>query len=402
MIEKYKIEIDETKIKKMKKANLIVRLSVLGAYLLTVLITAIVVFANFKSHKICLREGGFSHFPVSYNSHQIIDGKTYIVERIDFINLKKDNTTETIYCSDFKSIYNGKECVASFFKENVYDKESKDTFVLKHNGQEQTLAVYFEVNGVGHMDFYYSSYSHDCFYKGEQLEWRNNLDPYNKFYPAILIELLIYGIIFVIISAKIKSIYGVKNGKKYKAINEKVVLKLKEMGFKASKIFALSGRKSGLEDIEKMLILADSKNKKIAFVDYDKLMCNVVDYKDLIDYKVIEKNGTDVDSHIHHSLIWDSTYTVASSREICKKLQLVFVLNNEEDSTIIYDLVKSSISIDSDRYKRLSKELIEITAFLDIVKKNAPKDKKFVYCKYCGTKNEYDSKKCSSCGAVVD
>mgnify|MGYP003294049205 CR=1 FL=1 len=43
-----------------------------------------------------------------------------------------------------------------------------------------------------------------------------------------------------------------KNGEKYRAVNEKIDAKLKDMGFKTTKTFALSGRKSGLEDIEKI------------------------------------------------------------------------------------------------------------------------------------------------------
>lgn len=385
MIENFKIEInDKEKIKKIKKSNLIVRLSILGAFLLTVLISAIVVFSGGKMNVVSL---GYS------SGSRYIDYAQYTYQEIKFTNLKDDGSTETIHASDFKAKYYGVEYVGQFISTGTLSTSNTE-YELVHNGSDKYIAVYFKMYQYSDTKYYYN---------GELLEYNMNNDGRGlEFLEVVIIEFIIFGVIFAFVTSKLSARLYPKNGEKYRAVNEKIDAKLKDMGFKTTKTFALSGRKSGLEDIEKMLIFVDGKNKKFAFVDYDKLICKVVDYKDLINYKVIEKNGTDVNSHLRYSIILDSAYTTTSSREVCKKLQLVFVLNDEEDSTIIYELVKSSIAIDSTRYKKLSKEMIELTAFLDIVEKNTPKDKKFIYCKHCGVKNNYEDKHCSACGSALD
>ena len=384
MIDNFNIEInDNEKIKRIKKSNLIVRLSILGAFLLAVLISAIVIFAGSNKQIVGLGSNSGSRY---------INGANYIYQEIHLTNLKNDGSTEIIYASDFKFKLYGNEYVGEFISTgNIANASNK--YELVHNDNDQYFAVYFKMNYLGDGKFYYND---------EVLGVISNDDRWSTFGSAVIIEFLIFGFIFGFVSAKLSGRLYPKNGEKYKKINENVAQKLKGLKFNTTKTFALSGRKSGSTDIEKMQVFVDGKNKKLALVDYDKLICKVVDYKDVVSYKLIEKNGTDINSQLHFSIILDSAYTTTSSREVCKKLQLVFVLNDEEDSTLIYELVKSSIGIDSERYKRLSKELIELTAFLDIVEKNTPKDKRFVYCKHCGTKNEYDAKKCSSCGAAID
>ena len=384
MIDNFNIEInDNDKIKRIKKSNLIVRLSILGAFLLTILITAIVVFAGAGKQTIYLGSSSGSRY---------INGADYIYKEIHFTNLNNDDSTEIIYASDFKVEIYGNIYFGEFISTgNVANASNK--YELVHNDKDKYVAVYFKMRYLGDAEFYY---------KGKSLSYYSNNELGYTFGSAVIVEFMIFGLIFAFVSAKLSGRLYPKNGERYKKINENVIQKLKGLKFNTTKTFVLSGRKSGSTDIEKMQVFVDGKNKKLALVDYEKLVCKVVDYKDVVSYKLIEKNGTDVNSQLHFSIILDSAYTTTSSREVCKKLQLVFVLNDEEDSTLIYELVRSSIGIDSDKYKRLSNELIELTAFLDIVEKNTPKDKRFVYCKHCGTKNDYDAKKCSSCGAAID
>ena len=384
MINNFKVEIDDSsKIKKIKKSNLIIRLSIIGVFLLTVLITAIVIFAGGEKRTVFL--GGD-------DGTRLINSKKYVYTQITLAELKDDDSIETIYAKDFKAVVDGKEYECAFIETGVHDRLLE--YKLVHNGKSQYVYIYFEMNKSKDVEY---------FYKDKALcNYSSYANKDGDFIETLFIEFIVFAVAFAIVNTKLTARTYAKNGEKYKAVNEKVMLKLKEENFNLTKTFALSGKRSGSTEIEKMLVFVDGKNKKFAFVDYDKKLFKIVDYKDLINYKLIEKNGTDIDSHLHYSIILDSAYTTTSSRDVCKKLQLVFVLNDEEDSTIIYELVKSSIGMDTKRYKNLSKEMIELTAFLDIVEKNTQKDKKFIYCKHCGTKNDYDAKKCSSCGAAID
>ena len=393
MIDNFKIEInDNKKINKIKKSNLIVRLSILGAFLLTVLITAIVVFVGGEKRTVFMTgEGGT----------KTIDFQEYFYQEIQFANLKDDGSTETIHASDFKVVIEDKEedkeCVGVFISTGNVDNASTE-YELVHDGKTKFVKVYFERNPIQNTSFEYGVTYKDKFL-GSYMTYSNKA---YDFWQAFLVEFFVFGIAFAIVSARLSARLYAKNGERYKAINEQVITKLKASKFNTTKTFALSGRKSGVEDIEKMLVFVDGKNKKLALVDYDKLIYKVVDYKDIISYKIIEKNGTDVNSQLQYSILLDTAFTTTSSRDVCKKLQLVFVLNDEDDATLIYELVKSSLGMDTEKYKQLSKEMIDITAFLDIVEKNTPKDKRFIYCKHCGTKNDYDAKNCSSCGAAID
>ena len=321
MIENIKIEInDNEKINKIKKSNLIVRLSILGAFLLTVLITAIVVFAGGKKRMVFM--GGVS-------GSRTIDFQEYFYQEIQFADLKDDNSTEIIYASDFKTIVNDKEYIVAFISTGNVDNASTE-YELIHDGKSKFVKVYFEIDLVQNTSFEYGVTYKDK-YLSSYLVYSNKA--YN-FWQAFLIEFFIFGIAFAIVSARLSARLYAKNGEKYKAINEQVALKLKASKFNTTKTFALSGRKSGAEEIEKMLVFVDGKNKKLALVDYDKLVCKVVDYKDIISYKLIEKNGTDVNSQLQYSILLDTAFTTTSSRDVCKKLQLVFVLNDEDDTTV--------------------------------------------------------------------
>lgn len=222
-------------------------------------------------------------------------------------------------------------------------------------------------------------------------------------YSLLLIaEFLIFGGIFAIISRLLINRLDFGKGDEYRTINESVMHILQQARFEINKTFSFSVKKSGNTDMEKMLVFVDGKNQKFAFIDYNKKSCSIVDFKDLVSYKIIENNGSEIESSTGYSLFFDSLYTKVSSVDVCKNLKLVFVLNDEENATVVYELNKTSLSIKNTRYKNLSQELINLTAFIDIVQNKIPKDKKFIYCRHCGVKNAYDQTHCSACGSVLN
>lgn len=228
------------------------------------------------------------------------------------------------------------------------------------------------------------------------------LQELDEVYLILMFEFFMLVAIFAIINIKLSNRLIDKKGERFKVVNEKVKLELAGYDFSITKVFPFSAKYSGETDIEKMLVFVDGKNQKFAFVDYNKKSCSIVDFKDLVSYKIIENNGSEIESSTGYSLFFDSLYTKVSSVDVCKNLKLVFVLNDEENATVVYELNKTSLSIKDKRYKNLSQELIDLTAFIDIVQNKIPKDKKFIYCRHCGVKNAYDQTHCSACGSVLN
>ena len=392
MIENTKITISlDQKYENIKKRKRLKKLIMFSVYLVTMLIStlAIVIYSNLNKPTLALPKSG--------------NNEDYLYQEIKFINLKNDNSVETIYAKDFVITKDGQEYKASAFSFvdendnpfiNYEDIETFEEYKLVHNGTSKSLRVYFKVN----------TYSSDnLYYKGKPIEnYTKSIDITTQIVSMILSESMLFCIIFVIACISFQSKEYIKTSEKFQAINENVLKSIDKSKFNITKTFYFSASKSGPSDIEKMMLLVDNKNKKFIFIDYDNLLFKTVDFKDVVNYKLIEKNSTDVSSNLQYSILLDSLYTTTSSNEVCKILKLVFVLNDEENSTIIYDLIKSAVSLSSKKYKQLSQELIDATAFLDIVQNQIPKDKKFVYCKHCNVKNDYESSHCSACGSVLD
>lgn len=184
-----------------------------------------------------------------------------------------------------------------------------------------------------------------------------------------------------------------------KKFNEKVLDEIKNNGFVLTKTFYLKAQKTGNALIEQYMVCVDSENKKLCFIDYASKTYRVVDFKDFITYKVFENNGVKIENETKTA--FDSTLTTTVSKNVCKRLKLIIVINDMEQTNIVYDLIKSGMSFESSTYKALINSIIELTSFLDVVDKNTPKSKKYIYCKYCGVKNSENSAHCSACGSVL-
>ena len=388
MIDNFNLQVENNNKKtKIKKQNRIIMISILLFCAIVMALTAAIMFTTAKTQKI-----GCNNYATG--TYHLDNGK-YKTVPVYFFNLENDGTSQTVNISDFYAVNNGVKKAPLFFSEDPMFAERFTAVEIYNNGETQYTELCFNEDDIDD--------TFEIYYKGEKVKSSDNvLNAESDFIEVLIIEIIATVVLVIGALIFIGGRGCQKKGEYYRAINEKAELQLKAAGFETTKAFYLTSTKSGVTDIEKMMVLADGKNKKFAFVDYDAKKLKIVDYKDFVSYKLIEKNGTDVNSQLHYSILLDSAFSTTSSRDVCKKLQLIFVLNDEDDSTVVYEMVKSGLGMDTARYKKMSKELIDITAFLDVIQTKTPKDKKFVYCKHCGVKNSYESSHCSACSSPLD
>ena len=218
-------------------------------------------------------------------------------------------------------------------------------------------------------------------------------------FALVVVIVIILAIMPGIISSRISKRREEEKLKAIKEFNQKVIDEIEGKGFNITKTFYLKAQKSGNEKFEQQMVCVDGKNKKLVFIDYSKKDYVIIDYKDYVTYKLFENNGVNVETNT--DFFFDVPITTTSSKNVCKKLKLVIVINDEENTNVVYDLIQSSVSIDSSSYKALVNSVIELTSFLEVINKNTPKSQKFYYCKYCGVKNAENASHCVSCGSVL-
>ena len=356
------------------KACVISVIIIFAAYLFAVIASVIMCVNSSKESVALTSQGGLS-------------GNRYYVNVV-FFNLVEDGTTEDIKLEDFELRYNGATYRAVAFN------NGKTEYKLVRNNEEKFLKVWFDDANVDYSKC-------EIYYNDVKLGTRT-MSLLEMLFPMILIEtiamavaiLMAVGIIRIVCESKAKA-------QSIKALNEKTFAALNDLKFNITHTFYLPSPRTGDKNIEKMMVCADSKNKKLAFIDYQNKICKVLDYKDFVNYKLVENNGVDVESKMKYSILLDTAYAATSSKNICKKLQLVLILNDEEDTNVVYDFVRVGVNIDSVMYKNMSKALIEVISFLEIANKTPIKERKFIFCKYCGVKNKEDASHCVSCGSVI-
>lgn len=316
-----------------------------------------------------------------------VSGERYYVSVV-FFNLTKDGSSEEIELEDFELKFGGKTYRAIEFNAGL------SKYKLVRDNDEKYLKVWFTDANVDYSKC-------EIYYKDIKLDSRT-MSLFDMVFPILLIETVAFAIIMLTVVGIIRIICESKaKSQGIKALNEKTFELLKDLNFNITHTFYLPSPRTGDKNIEKMMICADNQNKKLAFVDYLNKICKVLDYKDFVNYKLIENNTIDVESKMHYNILLDSAYAATSSKNICKKLQLLLIVNDDNDTNIVYDFVRNGILIDSLVYKNMSKALIELVGFLEVVNKTPIKEKKYVFCKYCGVKNREYASHCSACGSVI-
>lgn len=349
-----------------------------------IFIFALYLFAVIASTVMCVNSAKES---VALTSEGGLTGNKYYVNVI-FFNLTEDGSTDEIKLEDFELRFEGQTYRAVAFN------NSSSEYKLIRDEEEKFLKVWFDDANVDYSKC-------EIYYKGEKLGSRT-MSLVELLFPVLLIEtialaivmLMTVGVIRIVCEAKAKS-QGIK------ALNEKTFELLADIKFNTTHTFYLPSPRTGDKNIEKMMICADNKNKKFAFIDYQNKVCKVLDYKDFVNYKLIESNGVDVESKMKYSVLLASTYSSTSSKNVCKKLQLILIVNDENDTNIVYDFVRSGVNIDSTIYKDMSKALIETVSFLEVANKTPIRERKYIFCRYCGVKNKEDASHCVACGSAI-
>ena len=356
------------------RACLVAVIIIFAAYLFSV-IAAIVTCVNSSKECVALTgQGGLSA------------NKYYV--NVVFFNLVEDGSTEDVLLEDFELRFEGSTYRAVAFN------SSKTEYKLVRDNNEKFLKVWFNDANVDYSNC-------EIYYKGTKLGSRT-MSLVEMLFPIVLIETIALAIVMLTAIGVIRIVCETKaKSQSIKALNEKTFEQLKDLKFNITHTFYLPSPRTGEKNIEKMMLCADNKNKKLAFVDYQNKICKVLDYKDFVNYKLVENNGVDVESKMRYSILLDSTYASTSSKNICKKLQLILIVNDENDTNIVYDFVRMGVSIDSSIYKSMSKALIEVVSFLEVANKTPIKERKYIFCKYCGVKNKEDASHCTSCGSVI-
>lgn len=202
-----------------------------------------------------------------------------------------------------------------------------------------------------------------------------------------LILFLIVCVVLIIVKIISKIIFS----KKRKKINEKINNELKNKNFNTTKTLLITDCRTlkASTDEEKQKIFLDADNKKIFLADYREEKFFILDFDEIVDCEIYESSSMSSEGKRKRIKEW------------CNTMKLIIKIDNIDAPQIDYDIIFGRRKVDKESiyYKNLRDELQEVKSLFDVIKsEKVTKRKKFIYCKYCGTKNHEESLKCESCG----
>ena len=147
---------------------------------------------------------------------------------------------------------------------------------------------------------------------------------------------------------------------------------LQKNNFEYDKVFYLEDRSSvDRQILEKQTIYVDTKDKKIAFTDYDAGSVCIVSFEDVLDYEVY-RNGSTITTGAKFGGF--GALFGAESAGNCKQLKLIIKIKEYSKPHIIYTFIDNpnlgliGLSETSRVYQSCVKSIQEISAFLEILK----------------------------------
>ena len=196
-------------------------------------------------------------------------------------------------------------------------------------------------------------------------------------------------IIFVIIVI-CKIISHLRFRKKRLSINKKLEEKLKETNFNVTKTISIRDSRTfnSIEEEDKQKIFVDAENQKLFLTNYSKEKFHTIDFADIVDAEIYETSAISGERKRR------------DINEYCNSLKLIIKIDNMDMPQITYDSgLGRKIDKEGNMYRGLRGQLQEVKSFFDVISaEKTSKKTKFVFCKYCGTKNSEEAPKCSSCG----
>ena len=383
MVEVIKIQTNNTEQKK-NKSGFFVLLGIFIFYLIAVFTTIAIIGTDKQIEKV--GKTGAGGFVGAYYYKEVV-----------FYNLKVGEGSFEIKASDFVI-----ETPKGDYKAICFEGGAK-TYTIRRTKKSEYIKVMFSRS-----DEYSNPFAYEIEYKDEELDFMHNQTLSELLTPILCAETFFFVIIFALTFIVIKNIGASKPFKvKCRELNEGFTRILKEKNFKSTKVFYMSSPRTGETNMEKMILCVDKNNSRLALVDYLNKECVIAGYKDIVKYDVIEKNGVGM-KQVTGVTLFDLPYTETETYDLCNKLQLVVILNDENKTNVVYDFVKSGIRTTSNIYKEIHRTLIDVSSTLEIITggRVTGSDVKgggaLIHCKYCGVKNKADASHCSSCGAVLD
>lgn len=197
-------------------------------------------------------------------------------------------------------------------------------------------------------------------------------------------------VITIAIIVIVKVISNIRFRKKRLAINQKLQAKVKEQNFNVTKIISIRDCRTfnSTDEEDKQKIFVDADNKKLFLTDYSKEKFHTIDFADIVESEIYE------------------TSAISGGRrrrdinDYCNSLKLIIKIDNIDMPQITYDIIfGTKVDKESNMYRNLRVALQEVESFFDVLSADKKSNKKkFVFCRYCGTKNSEESPKCISCG----
>ena len=200
---------------------------------------------------------------------------------------------------------------------------------------------------------------------------------------------IILCLIITIIVVVANIISRIRFMKKRLATNQKLQAKLKEQNFNVTKAISIRDSRTfnSTNEEDKQKIFVDTENKKLFLTDYAKQKFHTIDFADIIDTEIYE------------------TSSISGGRkrrdinEYCNSLKFIIKIDSIEMPQIIYDIgLGRKIDKNSNMYANLRGAIQEVNSFFDVISNEKTPKKRFIFCRYCGTKNSEDEPKCISCG----
>ena len=194
----------------------------------------------------------------------------------------------------------------------------------------------------------------------------------------ISIALFIVCIVFMLwIQLANKQVFKV-----FKKVNESASLYCEQNNFNITKKYTFfdtatikSKDKDGLQ-----MIFVDAINKKICLINYKESKYKIVNFDEILDCTIYnsETNGN------------------------CVELDLIIKIDNFEMPQFVYHAILNERGVvkSTEEHRIMVNSINEIKAFFDIIRgsNRSIKRKRFIYCRFCGQKNDEESLKCVSCG----